>query len=112
MIWFAYSFYEKMGHPKMYDAACRLMGQAHRTLYSDSALKRLQKEIDTALRADLPQGHAARLVCHRLTGAVCLYLATGKVDDEVARLYFSAVKDAVGVSCYERPDLPARTRAK
>lgn len=103
MTYFAYSYFEKRGHPKMYDRACRLMAAAHRSLYSWESLNALADQVDEALAGALPDGHAAHLVRTLMPkkNLACIHIATGQADDEVARLYLAAVRHTVGVELVE-----------
>lgn len=103
MTYFAYSYFEKRGHPKMYNAACCLMSQALRCLYSWESLNALADQVDEALAGALPDGHAAHLVRTLMQNKhiACIHIATGQADDEVARLYLAAVRHTVGVELVE-----------
>ena len=85
--------YEKTKHPKFYDQACQLLEKAKNCAFTS------QKEVDIfvgmvrgALEECKPDGHPSRLVHSRSANGGNICIQSGKLDDDIARLYYAKIE--------------------
>lgn len=94
---FCCDFYEKSKHPKFYDDAISVMRSANEHAFStkedfDVFVYRVKRK----LALSKPSGHAASVsvnISEDRKGQI--YIESGKVDGEIARLYFYPVKSVL-----------------
>jgi len=101
---FCCDFFEKSKHAKFYDAAIDMMRKANGCAFLDRndfdifchLLRRKLKEA-------MPEGSIAHIsVCRNAKGGGQIAVESGRVDDQISRLYFHAV------TCVLQYDLDAR----
>ena len=90
---FCFHMFWKSKHPKFYTPVVEKMKQANNKAF----LSRKDLEMFIYLLRDIlaqnkPEGHAARIYASKgQEGGI--YLQSGKVDDDITRLYFQAFDD-------------------
>ena len=90
---FCHYHYEKVKHPKFYDKACELLEKAKNCAFTS------QNEVDIfvnlvkqALTDHLPLGHSARVVHNHDRSGGNITIVSGKLDDDIARLYYADIR--------------------
>lgn len=90
---FCFYHYEKSRHPKFYDGACELIAKASDCAFtSQNEVDIFVHKVKEALEAQKPEGHPSAVTHTRSDtgGQICIVI--GKLDDDIARLYYSEVR--------------------
>lgn len=85
--------YEKTKHPKFYDKACELLEKAKNCAFtSQNEVDVFVYEVKKALDENKPEGHPSRLVHSRSANGGQIRIQSGKLDDDIARLYYAKIE--------------------
>ena len=89
---FCHYHYEKANHPKFYDKACELLEKANKCAFtSQNEVDIFVYEVKKALDENKPEGHPSRLVHSRSANGGQIVIQSGKLDDDIARLYYDDI---------------------
>ncbi len=89
---FCHYHYEKAQHPKFYDKACELLEKAKKCAFtSQNELDIFANMVKKALEENKPEGHPSQLVHSKSAGGGQISIVSGKLDDDIARLYYDDI---------------------
>lgn len=89
---FCHYHYEKAKHPKFYDKACELLEKAKNCAFtSQNEVEIFVYMVKKALDENKPEGHPSRLVHSRSANGGQIFIQSGKLDDDIARLYYDDI---------------------
>lgn len=90
---FCHYHYEKTKHPKFYDKACELLEKAKKCAFtSQNEVDIFVNMVTKALDEHKPQGHSSKVMhIKSADGDGQITICTGKLDDDIARLYYQPV---------------------
>lgn len=89
---YCHYFFEKSKRPKFYDGVVALMALAYQMGIEEEDLTAFITTLKSMLEESKPSGHAARIHTLRDGESCNIYLQSGKLDDDIARLFFSEVR--------------------
>ena len=90
---FCHYHYEKANHPKFYDKACELLEKAKKCAFtSQDEVEIFVYMVKKALDENKPEGHPSRLVHSRSANGGQIVIQSGKLDDDIARLYYVEIR--------------------
>ena len=89
---FCHYHYEKTKHPHFYDKACEMLEKAKQCAFtSQNEVDNLVALAKKALEENKPEGHPSQVVHSKGAGGGQISIVSGKLDDDVARLYYQTV---------------------
>ena len=90
---FCHYHYEKTKHPKFYDQACQLLKKAKKCAFtSQNEVNIFAYMVKKALDENKPEGHPCQLVHSHSAGDGQICIVSGKLDDDIARLYYAKIE--------------------
>ena len=103
---FCHYHYEKTKHPKFYDKACELMEKAKKCAFtSQNEVDIFVYKVRKALDENKPEGHPSRLVHTRSANGGQICIRSGKLDDDIARLYYADISRFLDMTWMRRISL-------
>lgn len=89
---FCHYHYEKAKHAKFYDKACELLEKAKMCAFtSQDDVDIFVYMVKKALDENKPEGHPSCLVHYRSANGGQIVIKSGKLYDEIARLYYKDI---------------------